>query len=132
MTSDRGSCQCFLHDISRSFGFKIFLHKSCLPRHMSGSSKENAAELGQLVNTQGFHVAGRAGLINPVHLQIKEVGIISLTDISFSQTVEKAARAPNYLLIPEDANNPDKLFANMPMSDELLQEMVTGPLHHKK
>ncbi|KAF5667547.1 hypothetical protein FHETE_5605 [Fusarium heterosporum] len=97
-----------------------------LPRHMSDPSKKNVIKLPQLVNTDVFRVAGRAGLISPVYVDIKKVGIISLTDIAFSQTVEKATRVPDYLVVPEDANNPDNLFANMPMSDELLQEISTS------
>ncbi|RGP62880.1 hypothetical protein FLONG3_10102 [Fusarium longipes] len=45
-------------------------------------SQQNAAVYTKLVNNKVFRVAGRAGLINPVHFDVKEGGMISLTDVA--------------------------------------------------
>jgi hypothetical protein len=49
---------------------------------LSKLSKQSAAEYTRMVNTEVFRVAGRAGLINPVHFNVKKNGIVSLTDIA--------------------------------------------------
>ncbi|CAJ0550475.1 Ff.00g104050.m01.CDS01 [Fusarium sp. VM40] len=52
-----------------------------------------------MVNTEVFRLAGRAGLINPFHFDIKKDGIVSLTDIALRKVnaAEKAAELSTQL-----------------------------------
>lgn len=52
-----------------------------------------------MVNTEVFRLAGRAGLINPSHFDVKKDGIVSLTEIALRKVnaAEKAAELSTQL-----------------------------------